>query len=232
MTINNNLELIQEEIEELLKSLGREKEPFTLIAVSKTVDCDKIQTAIDWGITDIGENKVQELVRKEKEIGDAVRYHMIGALQSNKVKDVIEKAFLIHSLDRNSLLKEIEKRGKQREQIVDCLIEINLGKEESKAGIYLENLEEFIEKIENCSFIRIKGLMTIAPYCEDTEDVRPIFRKMKEIFDELNEKDLENFDMEYLSMGMSHDFKVAIEEGSNMVRIGTSIFGERDYSKK
>ncbi len=231
MTINNNLELIHEEIEALLKNLGREKEPFTLIAVSKTVDCDKIQKAIDWGITDIGENKVQELVRKEKEIGNAVRYHMIGALQSNKVKDVIEKAFLIHSLDRNSLLKEIEKRGKQREQIVDCLIEINLGEEESKAGIYLENLEEFIEKIESCSFIRIKGLMTIAPYCEDTEDVRPIFRKMKEIFDELSERELDNFDMEYLSMGMSHDFKVAIEEGSNMVRIGTSIFGERDYSK-
>lgn len=231
MSIKNNLNLIQEDIEELLKKLGREKDPFTLIAVSKTVDCDRIQEAVEWGITDIGENKVQELVRKKEEMGDIVKYHMIGALQSNKVKDVMDKAFLIHSLDRNSLLKEIEKRGRQREQVVDCLIEINLGEEESKAGIYLEELETFIEKIENCNYIRIKGIMTIAPFYEDPEDVRPIFRKMKEIFDDLKNRSLHNFDMEYLSMGMSHDFKIAIEEGSNMVRIGTSIFGERDYSK-
>lgn len=232
MTIYNNLDLINRDIEELLQRLDRENEPFTLIAVSKTVDCDKIQEAIGWGITDIGENKVQEILRKEKELGDSVRIHMIGALQRNKVKDVIDKSVLIHSLDRNSLLKEIEKRGRQKEQIVDCLIEINLGEEESKAGIYLENLEEFIQKIEHCSFVRIKGLMTIAPFFEDTEKVRPIFKKMKELYDDINSRKLNNFDMEYLSMGMSHDFKVAIEEGSNMVRIGTSIFGERDYSKK
>lgn len=230
MSITNNLNLIKKDIDDLLKKLGREEEPFTLIAVSKTVDVEKIEEAIEWGITDIGENKVQELVRKEKEMGDIVRYHMIGSLQTNKLKDIRNIVCLIHSLDRDSLLKEMEKRGRQADETIHCLLQINVGEEDTKSGIYVDEVEEFIEKIENCEFIKVEGIMTLAPFYENTEDVRPIFKKMKEIFDDLSQRSFKNIEMKYLSMGMSHDFKVAIEEGSNMVRIGTSIFGERDYN--
>ncbi len=172
--------------------------------------------AIEDGITDIGENKVQEIERKYNDLGPIVNYHMIGSLQSNKVKDVIDKVCLIHSLDRKSLLKEINKRGRQEDKVINCLIQMNISKEETKSGVYEEDLEEFLKLVENYEYVRVQGLMTMAPHADNPEDIRWVFTKMKK---------------KYLSMGMSNDYNIAIEEGSNMVRVGTKIFGKRDYSK-
>lgn len=231
MTVKENLNEVREEIEEILKRNNREDENFTLIAVTKTIDEKYMLEAIDDGVTDIGENKVQEIDRKYNDLGNIVNYHMIGSLQSNKVKDIIDKVYLIHSLDRKSLLKEIQKRGKQNNKIVKCLIQLNISKEDTKSGIYEEDLEDFLELVENNSNVKVEGLMTMAPHSENPEDVRWIFKRMKEIFDSLKDKNYKNIEMKYLSMGMSNDYSIAIEEGSNMVRVGTKIFGKRDYSK-
>lgn len=200
-----------------------------LIAVSKTKTIEEIQEAIAAGITDIGENKVQELNQKQLALGDAVRYHMIGHLQTNKVRNVIGTVELIHSVDRSSLIEEIEKRGKAKGIVQDVLLQLNIAKEDTKSGAYEEDLPGLIELIETKEYIRVKGLMTVAPICENLEDVRPVFRKMKEIFDQLALMHYNNIEMVYLSMGMSHDFKAALEEGSNMIRVGSYIFGDRNY---
>ncbi|MDO5689390.1 MAG: YggS family pyridoxal phosphate-dependent enzyme [Tissierellia bacterium] len=200
-----------------------------LIAVSKTKTIEEIQEAIAAGITDIGENKVQELNQKQLALGDAVRYHMIGHLQTNKVRNVIGTVELIHSVDRSSLIEEIEKRGKAKGIVQDVLLQLNIAKEDTKSGAYEEDLPGLIELIETKEYIRVKGLMTVAPICENLENVRPVFRKMKEIFDQLALMHYNNIEMVYLSMGMSHDFKAALEEGSNMIRVGSYIFGDRNY---
>lgn len=231
MTIQNNLEEVRNNIEEVLKKEGRDLNSLILLAVTKNYDVEKIREAIRLGVTDIGENRVQELVAKKEELGNITNYHMIGSLQTNKVKYIIDFIHLIHSLDRLSLLKELEKRAKNNGKIIHCLIQLNISKEKTKEGLYVEELENFVQEVEACKYVKIKGLMTMAPHYENIEDTRPVFRKAKAIFDDLKMRELKNFDMEYLSMGMSHDYKIAIEEGSNMVRIGTSIFGERDYSK-
>lgn len=231
MSVKENLAEVRNEINEILKSKGREKDDVTLIAVTKTIDEKYMLEAIEDGITDIGENKVQEIERKYNDLGPIVNYHMIGSLQSNKVKDVIDKVCLIHSLDRKSLLKEINKRGRQEDKVINCLIQMNISKEETKSGVYEEDLEEFLELVENYEYVRVQGLMTMAPHADNPEDIRWVFTKMKEIFDSLSEREFKNIEMKYLSMGMSNDYNIAIEEGSNMVRVGTKIFGKRDYSK-
>lgn len=228
--IFKNLEKIYKDINKLIEEKRLIIDNFLLIVVTKTVNSDKIIRAIEYGIVDIAENRVLELLNRQEQFKDFknVRYHLIGQLQTNKVKKIIGKTFLIHSLDRISLLNELEKVGKEKNIATDALIQLNISKEDSKSGIYEENLEEFIKACESCKFVKIKGLMTIAPYAENPEDVRWIFSKMKEIFEKLKLNNYENIKMKYLSMGMSNDYKVAIEEGSNMVRIGTAVFENRN----
>ncbi|WP_055079128.1 YggS family pyridoxal phosphate-dependent enzyme [Lagierella massiliensis] len=230
MSIGENIDKIKSNIDLIKKEKGLDY-PITLIAVSKTVDEEKVMEAYEHGQRDFGENKVQELTKKESSLNNLedINFHMIGYLQSNKVKYLVNTAKLIHSLDRKSLIKEMEKRGRNEDFIFNCLIQVNLAKEKSKSGIYIEDLEELLILIENSNYVKVKGLMMIAPFYEDVEKVRPLFRDMKKIYDELRTREFKNIEMKYLSMGMSHDYKVAVEEGSNMVRIGTDIFGKRVY---
>lgn len=226
MSIKDNLN----EINDNLKKFASHGEKPQLIAVTKTVDIERIREAIDCGVTDIGENKPQEMSWKYDELKDSVNYHMIGHLQSNKVKDVVGKACLIHSLDRMSVLKEIEKRASAINKSQDCLIQLNVAEEEQKSGLYLDDLDSFIEEIEKYEYVKVKGLMSIAPFSEDPEEIRWVFKKMREIYDKIKNTEYKNIEMKYLSMGMSHDYKVALEEGSNMVRVGSFIFGKRNYN--
>lgn len=190
---------------------------------------EEINEAISAGIEVIGENRVQELTKKYDIIGNKVKYHMIGHLQSNKVKYLIDKVELFHSLDRMSLVKELNKRAKRENIVAQALIQVNVAEEETKHGLKKEEVLPFIENIEKYSNIHIKGLMTIAPYSEDPEEVRWVFRDLKNLSDTIKAKDYKDVDMEILSMGMTNDYIVAIEEGANMIRVGTGIFGEREY---
>lgn len=230
MTIKDNLMKTIEEIEDARRhSLTGEK--VQLIAVSKMHSTDEIREAIDAGVTDIGENKVQELSKKIDDLKDSVNYHMIGNLQSNKVKYIYDKVELIHSLDRKSLLKEINKRAKADNIVVNCLVEVNIAQEEAKGGVSFDKSQEFIEKCLDYDNIKVMGLMTVAPNTDDEKFLRECFRKMYKLKENVTSQnyDKNKIEMKYLSMGMSQDFKIAIEEGSNMVRIGTNIFGKRNY---
>ncbi len=227
MSIRDNLEQVNEN----MKKYASKGENPKLIAVTKTVELDRIKEAIECGVTDIGENKPQELDMKYDELKDSVNYHMIGHLQTNKVKNVVGKACLIHSLDRISLLDEIEKRAKAIGKPQDCLIQLNVAEEEQKSGLYIDDLEDFIQEIEKKEFVKVKGLMNIAPFAENPEDIRWNFKKMRQIYDKMKDKDYKNIEMKYLSMGMSHDYTIALEEGANMIRVGSFIFGKRNYNK-
>lgn len=201
----------------------------TLIAVSKTKPVEDIKEAYEAGIRDFGENKVQEMLTKIDELNDDIRWHLIGHLQRNKVKYIAGKVFLIHSLDSVKLLEEIEKVYKSKNLTANVLIEINIGKEESKSGILKEDLEGLLKACELCKNVKIKGLMAVIPK-GDEESSKRYFRAMKNIWDELKSRNMKNISMDYLSMGMTHDYKIAIEEGTNMVRIGEGIFGSRNYN--
>lgn len=231
-TIRENLKSIRSNIEDSIKKSNRTNEDVTLIAVTKTVDVDKVLEAIEYGVTDVGENKPQELARKFNEIGDKVRWHLIGTLQTNKVKYIIDKVHMIHSLDREALCEEIQKRAEKIDRTIDCLVQVNISKEDSKHGLYEDDVVEFIKNVSsNYSNIRVKGLMTMAPFSDDESEVRNVFKKLKDLSIDIARLDIPNVSMDYLSMGMSNDYKIAIEEGSTMVRVGTSIFGERNYNK-
>ncbi|MFY9213949.1 MAG: YggS family pyridoxal phosphate-dependent enzyme [Tissierellaceae bacterium] len=219
---------IREEINEILIRTGREDEDVTLVAVTKTVDVDTINEAIDFGITDIGENRVQELTKKIDLIGDRVNYHLIGHLQTNKVKYIIDKVKLIHSLDRISLAKELDKRAKQNDLIINTLVQVNVAEEDTKFGLEVSQVLPFIEQVLAYDNIRIRGLMTMAPYTDDEVLLRKVFRTMYELKEKILSQDYENLSMDYLSMGMTNDYKIALEEGSNMIRVGSGIFGERN----
>lgn len=209
--------------------MNRDPAEILVVAATKTFSVVTIKEAIACGITDIGENKVQELNEKYPFLKNDVNFHFIGHLQTNKIKYIIDKVKLIHSLDSIKLAKEIDKRAKEKSLIVDCLVEINIGGEETKYGISPDDMHNFVKEMEKYDNIRIKGLMTIAPYLPP-EDVRPHFRKMKQLFEELKDIRQHNVQVEFLSMGMSNDYLVAVEEGANIVRIGTSIFGQRQYN--
>ena len=198
-----------------------------LVAVSKTKPIEDLLKAYELGIKDFGENKVQELCYKEELLPNDIKWHFIGNLQTNKVKYLVGKVYLIHSLSSYKLLKKIEDEFSKKDIIANLLIQINIGREDSKGGIFLEDLNDFISEIEKCKNIRVKGLMTIIPKGSNEEN-RAYFKKMKDIFDDLSSKKYDNISMEILSMGMTHDFKIAIEEGSNLVRIGEGIFGKRN----
>jgi len=228
----HNLKDVNERIDEACKKAGRETQEITLIAVSKTVESDVINESITKGVTDIGENKVQEIIRKYDDI-DNVKWHLIGHLQTNKVKYIIDKVDMIHSVDSEKLAVEIDKRAKKADRIIDILLQVNVADEDSKFGIQSKNVEGLVSKLSTLENVRIKGLMTIAPFYENPEDLRKYFRELREIFDNLkyNNK-YTNVDMQHLSMGMTNDFEVAIQEGATMLRIGTGIYGRRDYAQK
>lgn len=226
--IKDNIQKIINDIEEIKKT-SFSSSGVTIIAASKMQDELAIEKALEAGIKDLGENKVQEFKGKYDIFKDRANFHQIGSLQSNKAKDVLGKVKLIHSLDRMSLLKTIEKRAIRDDLYQDCLLQVNVAKEDTKSGFYLEEVDEFLDQIETCERVKLKGLMTMAPYYDNHEDARWVFDKLKEKFDEIKDKSYDNISMEYLSMGMSHDYKEALKSGSNMIRIGTAIFGKRNY---
>lgn len=199
----------------------------TLVAVSKTKPISDLEIAYEGGIRDFGENKVQEICQKYENFYEDVNWHLIGHLQTNKVKYIVGKVHLIHSIDSISLVKEIEKRYAKENIMANGLIQINIGRESQKYGILREDIYDIIELIENCKNIKIKGIMVIIPKGNDDQN-RRYFRETKELFDEIGQKNYKNVKMEILSMGMTHDYNLAIEEGSNMVRIGQGIFGVRN----
>lgn len=226
--INNNIEVINNRIENICRKAGVSAEDIILIGVTKTRNPDEINEAIRGGIGNIGENKVQEILDKYDKVLP-VKWHMIGHLQTNKVKYIIDKVDMIHSVDSIKLVQEIDRRAKQHNLKMDVLIQVNVAEEESKFGIKTDDLASFLMQVEKYDSIIIKGLMTVAPYVENPEDARIFFRRMKQIFDAYKSSPLINIDMKFLSMGMTNDFEVAIEEGANMIRIGTAIFGSRNY---
>ena len=229
--IRGNLEKVRQQIRQSAEGCGRSQDDILLVAVSKTRTPEEINIAIEAGVTDIGENKVQEIMDKYDDI-KPVRWHMIGHLQTNKVKNIIDKVSMIHSVDSYKLAAEINKRAAACGITMDILLQVNSAQEESKFGISTEETEGLIMQIlDSCENIRIRGLMCIAPYADDPEDIKKYFDSVKEQYDQFSTIDHPNLDFRYLSMGMSHDFPVAIEAGSNLVRVGSAIFGERDYSK-
>lgn len=225
--IADNINRIQAEKAEAAKRAGRDPDEILLCAVTKTHTPEEINEAIKAGVTDIGENRVQEIVEKYEKV-DKVNWHMIGHLQTNKVKYIIDKVCMIHSVDSLKLAKEINRRSRENGINMDILIEVNAAEDKAKFGVDTDSARELAEDIlANCENIRIRGLMTIAPYAEDAEDVRPFFRRTRELYDELSQIRHPNLDFRYLSMGMSNDRIVAVEEGSTIIRVGTAIFGER-----
>lgn len=215
---------IEENLNEIKKSISKN---ITLVAVSKTKPIEDINIAYKLGQRDFGENKVQELLYKEEALPNDIRWHFIGNLQTNKVKYLVDKAYLIHSLSSIKLLKKIEDEFSKKNSIANLLIQINIGKEESKGGFLKEDLKNIIIEIEKCNNIKVKGLMAIIPK-GNAEENRFYFKEMKAIYDNLSSNTYKNISMEILSMGMTHDFEIAIEEGSNLIRIGEGIFGKRN----
>lgn len=227
LNINENCKNVEERIRTAAIRAGRNPDEIKLIAVTKTVDADRICKALEYGITDVGENRVQELCDKYSLFGDRCKWHLIGHLQTNKVKYIIDKVSLIHSLDSMELAEEIQKRAEKAGRIVDVLVQVNVAKEATKFGIDAASTADFLRKLSKMGNIKVRGLMTIAPFSEDPEQVRWVFSDLRKLHIDIIEENIDNIDMDYLSMGMSNDFEVAIEEGANMVRVGTAIFGKR-----
>ena len=228
--INENISKIRENIVKACEKAGRNPEEVTLIAVSKTKLVSAIEEALLSGTLDYGENKVQELCDKYDVLPKNIRWHMIGHLQRNKVKYLVGKTYLVHSVDSLRLAEQIEKEFAKHNQVCDILVEVNIAQEESKFGINAKETEELIRKIAKFEHVRIKGLMTIAPYTEDPESNREYFREIKKLSVDIRDKNIDNVSMDVLSMGMTGDYMVAVEEGATMVRVGTGIFGERNYN--
>ncbi len=229
--IKNNIDLIRERAANAALRAGRRPEDITIIAVSKLHPAEDVDAAAACGITDFGENKVQELIGKQPLVTSPVRWHLIGHLQTNKVRQVVGKTVLIHSVDSLHLAQEIDKRSAAAGIVTDILVQVNAAEEKSKFGAGLADTEDLIARIaESCDNIQIRGLMEIAPYAEDPEDIRIYFRQVAQLYKKLKCDGMGSFDT--LSMGMSGDFETAIEEGATHIRIGTAIFGERDYNKK
>ena len=231
-SIRENIEEIRRKKDSAAEAVGRSGDDVLLIAVTKLHGPDEINEAIDCGITDIGENKVQEILDKYDKV-KPVRWHLIGHRQTNKVKYIIDKVDLIHSVDSFHLAKEIEKRAAQAGKTMDVLVQVNPEGEETKFGTSCSEAEKLVEEISaECPHINVKGLMCIAPFAEDPEEVRPVFAEMKALYDRIAVRPLERVDFRYLSMGMSGDFETAIEEGANVIRVGTAIFGTRNYRQE
>jgi pyridoxal phosphate enzyme (YggS family) len=224
-TVKDNLETINKKIKEAALKVNRDPQEIKLVAVTKTATLEQIKEAINEGVKIIGENKVQEATEKYQVLTTEVKWHLIGHLQTNKVKYAVEIFDLIHSVDSIKLAKEIDKRSVQFKKTIDVLIEVNISGEETKYGYNPEKVEAFLKEISEFSGIRVRGLMTIAPISKNKEEVRPYFRRLRELSERIRDKNIKNIKMDYLSMGMTDDFEIAIEEGANMVRIGRGIFG-------
>jgi len=225
--IKENIEAVRKKIESAALRAGRNPQEIQLIAVSKNVGCDRIKEAFRCGITDFGENRVQELCEKYDILNEDYNWHMIGHLQTNKVKYIIDKVRLIHSLDSLELAREIQKRAEKADKTVNVLVQVNIAEEESKFGISRDEALKFVKEVSRMENIKVKGLMTIAPFTSEPESIRWVFSDLRKLLIDIRQENIDNIDMECLSMGMSNDFEVAIEEGSNMVRIGTALFGKR-----
>ena len=229
--VTENLKIVEEKIAKACERAKRDRSEVTLIAVSKTKPEVMIEEAYAAGQRDFGENKVQEICRKKELLPEDIRWHMIGHLQRNKVHQVVNKACLIHSVDSLRLAETISHEAEKKEIEVPVLVEVNVAQEESKFGVTTEETISLVEEIAKLPHIRVRGLMTIAPFVEDPEENRGIFRKLKQLSVDIVAKNINNVNMSVLSMGMTNDYEVAIEEGATMVRVGTGIFGERDYTK-
>lgn len=228
--LKENLLNVQERIEKAAKKAGRKPEDITLIAVSKTKPVEMVQEVYNEGIREFGENKVQEIVTKSQVLPDDIHWHMIGHLQRNKVKQVIDKACLIHSVDSIRLANQISEDAIKKSIIVPILLEVNIANEETKYGFTFAETEAALLEIAKLPGLNVRGLMTSAPFVDNPEDNRQYFKKLHQLCVDLKAKNIDNTSMDFLSMGMTNDFEVAIEEGATHIRVGTAIFGERNYN--
>ena len=228
--LKDQLQEVEKRIQAACDRAGRKREEVTLIAVSKTKPVETLQEAYDLGVRIFGENKVQELTAKYEALPKDIHWHMIGHLQTNKVKYIIDKAELIHSVDSLKLAETIEKEAAKHDLIADILVEVNVAEEESKFGMKMEEVIPFVEKVSAFPHVRVRGLMTIAPFVEDPEENRSIFADLHKLYIDIKKKNHDNGTVSILSMGMTNDYEVAIEEGATMVRVGTGIFGARNYA--
>jgi pyridoxal phosphate enzyme (YggS family) len=226
--IATNIEQIQDRIAKRCETVGRSLSEITLLAVTKTFSAERVAEAVRHGLVDIGENYVQELLQKKSALNDnRIRWHFIGHLQSNKVRHIIDWVYLIQAVDTTGLAKEINNRASRSNRIVDILLEVNTTGEKSKFGLHPEQTVEFVKQLADLNNIRISGLMTIGPFLPDPESSRPMFRRLRQLKDEVATLNQVNISMRHLSMGMTGDFEVAIDEGATILRIGTAIFGSR-----
>ena len=229
MSVGENLIDLLESIDKEIDLAGRKKDEVKLLAVTKTVDVERIKEIKEFGLKEIGENKVQEIEEKYDALKDDFDFHMIGSLQKNKINKLLGKIKLIHSLDSLSLIEALDKRLANNNMELDGLLQVNISKEESKSGFYKDEVEKVLEQMHEYKNLHIVGFMTMAPFTEDEDIVRNTFRGLYELKEKLAAKNFDNVDLKYLSMGMTHDYKIAIQEGSNILRIGSKIFGERNY---
>lgn len=227
--ITENLEQVRKNIDEACRMAGRDPKEVTLIAVSKTKPVSMLKEAYDAGARCFGENKVQEIMDKHPQLPEDIQWHMIGHLQRNKVKYIVDKVSMIHSVDSLRLAQTIEQEAAKHNVCVPVLLEVNVAQEESKFGLKMDEVLPLIETIADFPHIKVQGLMTIAPYVENAEDNRDFFRQLKKLSVDIEAKNINNVNMSVLSMGMTGDYQVAVQEGATMVRVGTGIFGERNY---
>lgn len=230
--ITENLNQVRKNIQEACEVSGRDPKEVTLIAVSKTKPVPMLLEAYDAGARVFGENKVQEIVDKYPQLPEDIQWHMIGHLQRNKVKYIVDKVSMIHSVDSLRLAQTIEQEAAKHDVCVPILLEVNVAQEETKFGLKMEEVLPLVESIAEFPHIKIQGLMTIAPYVQNPEENRPVFRQLKKLSVDIAAKNINNVTMSVLSMGMTGDYQVAVQEGATMVRVGTGIFGERVYSKQ
>ncbi len=231
VALEENLAKVKENIKAACERAGRDAGEVTLVAVSKMKPLEDIETLLKVGQLEYGENYVQELCEKEEHVSRPVHWHMIGHLQTNKVKYIIDKVVLIHSVDSVHLAKQIEKEAAKKNITAQILLQVNVAEEDTKFGMDTDEVLRMAEEISQFPHVHIRGLMTSAPFVEDPEENRCYFRKLHKLFVDIGEKNIDNVTMDILSMGMTNDYEVAIEEGATMIRVGTGIFGERDYNK-
>lgn len=222
MSIANNLQTIEEKIEQACKRANRNRDEITIIGVTKYVTIDRAKELLETGIIDLGENRADELLNKYAEIGEKANWHFIGTLQSRKVKDIVGKVSMIHSLDRLSVAKQINNRFDDK---VDCFVQVNVSGEESKHGLSPEEVHTFIDDLKQYEKVIVVGLMTMAPHVDNEEEIRSVFKRLAALRDEVRDRNLLHAPCEYLSMGMSNDFEIAIEEGATHIRLGSILVG-------
>ena len=228
--IQENIAFVEQNIKEACKRVNRNPEEVTLIAVSKTKPLSDIEEAIAYGMREFGENKVQELMDKIPKVSTPVHWHLIGHLQTNKVKYIVDQGLLIHSVDSVKLAREIQKEAEKKQVECDVLLEVNIAGEESKFGFSPEEVLSAVQEIATMPRVHIQGLMTIAPFVENPEENRSIFANLHKLLLDIKTRNIDNVNMSVLSMGMTNDYEIAIEEGATMVRVGTAIFGTRNYN--